>query len=464
MQSTPLPRRGSRWCALLGLTLLVPLGCASRPVTLTPAERAANLASFDVVWETIRDKHFDPELNGLDWEAERARFRPQVAQADTREAYLAATQALIARLDQTHVGLIPREAYADEDDEDSRSNKSDAGTNASTTDAAVAVDDAEDPEILSCTIGVSVRVIDGEMVVFRVHPDSPAAQVGVEPGWIVATVDGEDMQDHLAAFDPGMHPHALELQRTVHAETPLRGPCDREVRVTFRDRGDAMVTHTFNLVEPPGAVFQFGHMPPASLQFEARRLEDNIGYIHFNLFFHPGVLMPQFRQAIRDFHDANGVIVDLRGNVGGIGALAMGMSGMFVDEPASLGEFITRENTVNFHVQPQARAFTGPLAVLVDGCTASTGEILAAGLRDVAGARVFGEPTAGAALPSAISKLPNGDRLQYIIANYVTTGGMPIEGRGVEVDESIAPDLEAWHAGEDPVLAAAVAWLKQVTR
>ena len=78
------------------------------------------------------------------------------------------------------------------------------------------------------------------------------------------------------------------------------------------------------------------------------------------------------------------------------------------------------------------------LAILVDGCSASTSEIFAGGLQDVKRARVFGTHTAGAALPSVISKLPNGDGFQYAIANYISVGGKPLEGIGVTPDDGVA--------------------------
>ena len=57
--------------------------------TLTPEQRQLNIESFDVVWTTIRDKHFDPNLNGVDWDALRDEYRPKVEQASTMtEAWL----------------------------------------------------------------------------------------------------------------------------------------------------------------------------------------------------------------------------------------------------------------------------------------------------------------------------------------------------------------------------------------
>ena len=111
-------------------------------------------------------------------------------------------------------------------------------------------------------------------------------------------------------------------------------------------------------------------------------------------------------------------------------------------------------------VTTPADAFDGPLAVLVDGMSGSTSEILAGGLHDLHRARIFGTRTMGACLPSVFERLANGDGFQYAFANYVSAGGEPLEGRGVTPDEVVTPDRAALLAGRDPILEAAVRWIR----
>ena len=63
---------------------------------------AANLAAFDEVWETVRDRFYDPRLHGLDWQAVRAQYRPRVAAARSREETAAAVNAMLAELGASH--------------------------------------------------------------------------------------------------------------------------------------------------------------------------------------------------------------------------------------------------------------------------------------------------------------------------------------------------------------------------
>jgi len=152
----------------------------------------------------------------------------------------------------------------------------------------------------------------------------------------------------------------------------------------------------------------------------------------------------------------------LRGNPGGIGAMAMGMAGWFVDKPGQrLGTMTLRAATLNFVINPRAGAYAGPLAVLVDGSSASTAEIFAGGLKDLGRARVFGTRTAGAALPSVITRLPNGDGFQYAIANYVSFSGQALESNGVIPDVEVQRTRETLLAGRDTVIEAALDWIRK---
>ena len=148
--------------------------------------------------------------------------------------------------------------------------------------------------------------------------------------------------------------------------------------------------------------------------------------------------MPQFEAAIQRFAKAPGIILDLRGNPGGIGIMAMGIAGFFIDkEGQKLGVMKMRETTLNFVIFPRPKTYSGPLAILVDAGSASTSEILAQGLQDLGRARIFGTGTAGAALPSDIVRLPNGDGFQFAQASYTSEKGRVLEGNGVKPDVEV---------------------------
>jgi carboxyl-terminal processing protease len=140
--------------------------------------------------------------------------------------------------------------------------------------------------------------------------------------------------------------------------------------------------------------------------------------------------------------------------------MAMGLAGWFIEEQGRrLGTMLTRSTPLNFVVNPRLPLFRGPVAILVDGLSASTSEIFAGGMQDLKRARIFGSRTAGAALPSFIERLPNGDGFQCATANYLSQSGKPLEGAGVIPDVMAPPTRALLLAGKDAALEAAIHWI-----
>jgi carboxyl-terminal processing protease len=143
--------------------------------------------------------------------------------------------------------------------------------------------------------------------------------------------------------------------------------------------------------------------------------------------------------------------------------MASGLSGFLLPEKGhSLGVMVTREAQLDLNIfpRPAGQQWKGRVALLVDGGSASTSEIFAAGLRELGRARVFGERTAGAALPSTFERLPNGDRIQLAMADLTTPKGYRIEGQGVVPDTAAPHTAASLAAGQDAALVAALAWLQ----
>jgi carboxyl-terminal processing protease len=100
------------------------------------------------------------------------------------------------------------------------------------------------------------------------------------------------------------------------------------------------------------------------------------------------------------------------------------------------------------------------VAILTDRLSASTTEIFAAGMQGVGRARLFGETTAGMALPALMVRLPTGDVLMHAFADLTGPDGTRIEGTGAVPDETIPLTRKALLAGSDPPLDAALEWIR----
>ena len=208
-----------------------------------------------------------------------------------------------------------------------------------------------------------------------------------------------------------------------------------------------------------------GHLPLINVEFQSKLLSDDIGYVSFNAFFDPTRLMKEFQQAVTvDYAKSKGLIIDMRGNMGGMVLLTIGMSGWFAEDRVKLGVMQMKSAPLNLVVNPRKPRFTTPIAVLIDECSISAAEIYAGGLQDIGAARVFGQRSAGLVLPSNVTKLPNNDGFQYVTADYASASGRVLEGHGVEPDEPIVITRQSLQSETDPVLTAAKRWILNQTK
>jgi len=235
------------------------------------------------------------------------------------------------------------------------------------------------------------------------------------------------------------------------------------VRITYVDQDNQSREATIQRAQLKGEMSErFGNFPPQYMEFEAKRIGNNIGYIRFNIFVIG--LLERIKSAIRGMSDASGIIIDVRGNPGGLGGMAAGIAGVLEKKQTSLGTMHQRVGHINFAVFPQASVYSGPVVIVTDGGSASTSEIFAAGLQELGRAVVVGERTAGAALPSIIQKLPTGALFQYAIGDFKTPKGTLIEGRGVIPDVEVKFTRRSLLDGRDVQLEAAIEQIKRQSK
>lgn len=415
-----------------------------KPTPLTAEQRELNLQSIDMVHARIKQRHFDPEKVGAAWDAKHAEMRVKVEQAKSMPEARAAMSELIESLQQTHFGILPADAY-----EGTESEEPSAG------------DKTTGDRRASGEIGLDLRRIGNDAVVTHVEPDSPAAAAGVKPGWAVESVDKRKVAPLIARIDKlSAGKTAAPLVAATMLQTLAHGEVGTPLDYTFRADTDRTVRVAITPVLPIGKAQKFGNLPTMYLKTSRRIVPPGVGVFAFSIWFDPMKVNSELEALLNECTDCQGLVIDLRGNIGGIGAMAMGVGRYFIDKPdQKLGTMIQREGKLNFVLNPAAKPYTKPVAILIDEVSASTSEIFAGGMQDLGRARVFGTRSPGAALPSIVEILPNNDRLHYAFANYISFKGQTLEGHGVIPDEPVAPTREALLAGKDPVLDAAVRWI-----
>ena len=376
---------------------------------LTPEQKALNVQSFEYVWTTIRDKHWDKSLDGPEWKASHDRLIPKLEQADSMEAARKVFAELIGTLHLTHFGIVPSDVYS---------------------------------AIHGGAEAMDVRLIEGK----------PILVSGAHRGWEVKGI-GDTVAKVAKLYEHSSMRELMEARAVAAAAA--------EKEISLDDGKGHHATPNPGEFSPRGEPTTFGNLSTQYVWTETRRI-GKAGYFAFNMFLDPGRLIPVLSSAVDSCKQCDGFIIDLRGNPGGIGAMAMGMAGFFVQTPGEvLGTMKLRDSALKFSINPRQPQFAGKLAVLVDGLSASTSEIFAGGLQDLKRARIFGSQTAGAALPSVIERLPNGDAFQYAIANYTSTGGAVLEGKGVLPDVEVRPKRESLLRGKDDALESALQWIEK---
>jgi carboxyl-terminal processing protease len=400
---------------------------------LTPAERRLNVDSFDYAWNTIRKFMWQPF--SVDWQKVHDELRPKVEAAATMDDARSVMSDMISRLNMTHFGIVPGGVYEHLDP--AKIHKGGGGS-----------------------AGFELRILDGQATVVTVESDAPVYAAGIRPGWRAVEAGGVNLGDLIARLQADLHPTTVRnllITRAVIAT--FEGSPGTKVRAAFLDGAGRPVRIDVQLTQSRGAGAKIGFLPEQHVWYESRRI-GNTGYIRFNMFLDPARISTKFGDSVESCMHCDGIVIDLRGNPGGIGGMALGMAGWFIGkDDVRLGVMKMKDTELKFVVNPRPEVYRGPVAILVDDLTASTSEIFASGLKDLGRARIFGTRTAGAALPSAFERLPNGDGFQYAMANYVSEGGQPLEGIGVVPDVVTPLTREALLAGQDPALEAALAWV-----
>jgi carboxyl-terminal processing protease len=249
----------------------------------------------------------------------------------------------------------------------------------------------------------------------------------------------------------------------------LKGPAGSSADVVFEDGAGATVTKSIARVADQGQPVTVGHLPTMFVRVknEARTTPAGrkAGFVGFNVWM--AAVDRPFQEAIDQHRTAAGIVVDLRGNPGGLAAMMMGIAGHFVPDAIPLGVMKTRDNELKFTVNPRrvnaagerVDVYSGPVAIIVDGLSGSASECFTGGMQSLKRVRVFGQRSMGAALPSQFDRLPNGDVFIHATGDFVTADGTRLEGRGVIPDQDVPLTRESLLAGKDAALEAALAWI-----
>jgi carboxyl-terminal processing protease len=415
--------------------------------------RAVRQAILDAAWRTVRDKHYDPTLGGLDWAATRAKYEPLALSAPSEAAFYRTLNQMIGELGQSHMTITGPGAEDEDDIEElaAPGESVSAGQPSATPSSSGAIGDP----------GLTVRVIESRPTITQVRAGSAAERAGLLPGFIVTHIAGRELK---ATTDSARPLRPVEERFAIRrlAQRRLLGAAGTRVTVRYQDNADKPGQVVLARDEPTIRPVHLGHLPPLYPEVHVRQQGD-VGIISFNVFLLQPVL-EEIKRALDGFRTrgVHYLVLDLRGNPGGQGAMAIPIAARLVSAPLTLGTLQFRTFTQVLVARPEVGVtpFTGPVAILTDEGTASASEILAAGLQEGRRAVVIGDSTLGAVLPSVVQALPGGAVMQYVVADFKTPKGVMLEGRGVQPDKRVSETRAGLRTGRDPVLDAALVTIR----
>ena len=441
------------------------------PRSLSP-ELQRRVETFNFAWQIISDNYFDQTFSGLDWHKIQREYQPRVLKTTSDAQLHDILQEMIGRLDRSHLAIIPPEVYTAIETAKAEAKAKREKQNIEKADEAEDDEEETDGEdkfdftdySAKYGIGVDLYLIENEFVVTRVEAGSSAEKAGIKTGYVIEKINDVSLAELLKQID--LHFSKIRnVKKHLSAEVVgylLDGSEESFVALSVSPQIGQTKELNVRRERLKGESVSLGeNYPEQFLKFEATALNEQIGYIKFNAFALP--VIEKFCAALTTLKDKQAIIIDLRGNTGGIIGSLIGLGGMLTETSLDLGTSIYKIGRENMTALSKAKNYKGKVVFLVDSQTTSAAEIFAAGLQENNRALVVGEKTAGEALPSVSVSLPTGAVLLYPIANYQTRGGNFLEGKGVEPNYTVALDRKSLLDGKDAQLETAVKIIKENT-
>jgi len=259
-------------------------------------------------------------------------------------------------------------------------------------------------------LGIEVSMENGLVKVVSPIDDTPAAHAGLKPGDLITHLDGDPVQ--------GMTlPEAVEK---------MRGPVSSEIKLTIRREG-----------KEPFDV----KLIRATIKIQSVRshLEgDNIAYIRITTFNEQTDV--GLNNAMKNLKQQAGgkllgLILDLRNDPGGLLDQAVAVADAFLEK----GEIVSTrgrrsEDAQRYNARPGDIAAGLPIAVLINGGSASASEIVAGALQDHHRAILLGTKSFGKGSVQTIIPLPGHGAMRLTTARYYTPSGRSIQAKGIDPD------------------------------
>lgn len=365
--------------ALITLSLLiVGVFCCRSNTAL--AQTDAEL--YDMVWKLVNAKYIDQTNNGQDWSRWRHKYDDKIK---TPEDSYIAINTMVASLNDRYTRFLTPSEFTEEKNAIKAS---------------------------LYGIGVQIGLREGNILIISPIEDTPGEKAGLLAEDEILSINGVSTKD-------------MSIDKAADA---IRGEKGTTVELLIKRKGQE--NKLYKIVREEIKIKSISSKTPENF-----KLDEKIGYIRLSSFMGRNV-SSDFKKIMVDYKDKEGIIIDLRGNTGGLLNNAVYIADLFLD-----GEIIVstvdRDGYKDTSRSTRKYFSTQPLVILINGGSASASEILSGALKDNQRAILIGENTFGKGLVQEVkSLLPFGAGMNITIQKYLTPNGTDINKKG------IAPDIE----------------------
>lgn len=346
--------------------------------------------------DLIKKNYFDKNLNGQSITEWKNRYKNKIKTSD--DTYLA-LNTMLASLDDPYSKFLSKSEFKVQTDNIDSKAKG---------------------------IGINIASYSGKIYIANVLKNTPADFAGLKRGDLILKIDDFNIKGK-SLFQAIQH---------------LKGPVGTNVVITVL-RGEKELTKKIKREE-----ININNV-------EYKKLDKNIGYIRLSSFISKDT--PKYLiGALENLKDTKGLVLDLRGNKGGLFQNAIFSANLFLQNGYIVHVLDNKGNLNSYSADKNTCVYFAPLIILADNESASAAEILAGALKDNKRAKIVGTKTFGKGLVQKVYPLPNETGINLTVGRYITPSGKSINKKGIKPDFKVYLTKEDLESGIDSQLIFAM--------
>ena len=328
---------------------------------------------FEHTWQVVKNEYYDPNFNRQYWVRWKNHYKGKIK---TEEDAKVAIDSMLESLDDPYSRFLTKREFAE-----------------------------QNSSITSKISGIGVNIVNdsGKTKIINVIENTPAQFADLKSGDIIISVDGVKVS-------------GLSL---AQVSSLVKGSVNTFVSMDIL-RGNEVIKKKIIRKE-------------ISIKTVKSSVDKNIGYIQLTSFI-SAATPNEFLEALENTHDTKGLIIDLRGNTGGLLPNAVFISNLFINK----GKIVSIVGRNGYHYDIMAQDtnvnIDKPVILLVDGASASASEIFSGAMKDYHRAKLVGTKTYGKGMVQKIIPMPNETGLNLTVAKYLTPKGSDINKLGINPD------------------------------